>query len=63
MSANGGSRPPFTVRFAKWSARHRWPVNEDPNGPQLESEIAFDVYGAGDETPPAERLEPAPVAT
>ena len=31
-------------------------VNEDPNGPQLESEIAFDVYGAGDETPPAERL-------
>ena len=82
MSANGGSRPPFTVRVANWSARHRWPVfvlwfaatlgmlggsfaagginsldvNEDPNGPQLESEIAFDVYGAGDETPPAERL-------
>ena len=75
-------RPPWTVRVANWSARHRWPVfvlwfaatlgmlggslaagginsldvNEDPNGPQLESEIAFDVYGAGDETPPAERL-------
>ena len=82
MSTSGGIRPPFTVRVATWSARHRWPVfvlwfvatlgllggsfaagginsldvNEDPNGPQLESEIAFDVYGAGDETPPAERL-------
>ena len=31
-------------------------VNDDPNGPRLESEVAFDVYGAGDETPPAERL-------
>ena len=31
-------------------------VNDDPNGPKLESEVAFDVYGAGDETPPSERL-------
>jgi RND superfamily putative drug exporter len=26
MSTSGGNRPPFTVRVANWSARHRWPV-------------------------------------
>src|SRR5262245_797349 len=29
---------------------------DDPNGPKLESEIAYDVLGAGETTPPAERL-------
>ncbi|HJP89137.1 MAG TPA: MMPL family transporter [Candidatus Limnocylindrales bacterium] len=29
---------------------------DDPNGPKLESEIAYDVLGAGETTPPAERM-------
>ncbi|MES1239613.1 MAG: MMPL family transporter, partial [Chloroflexota bacterium] len=29
---------------------------DDPNGPKLESEVAYDVLGAGETTPPAERL-------
>ena len=31
-------------------------VNDDPNGPRLESEVAYEVLGAGEEAPPAERL-------
>ncbi len=31
-------------------------VDEDPNGPRLESEIAYDVLGAGEPVAPAERL-------
>src|SRR5215218_5193943 len=31
-------------------------VNEDPNGPKLESETAYDVLGAGEPVAPAERL-------
>ncbi len=31
-------------------------VNEDPNGPRLESETAYDVLGAGEPIAPAERL-------
>jgi RND superfamily putative drug exporter len=76
------SREPWTVRFAMWSARHRWlvfvlwfamtigtlglsfaaggirtiDVDEDPNGPRLESEVAYDVLGAGEPVAPAERL-------
>jgi RND superfamily putative drug exporter len=76
------SRPPWTVRVATWSARHRWlvfvlwfagtigtlgasfgaggirtiDVDDDPNGPRLESEIAYDVLGAGEPVAPAERL-------
>ena len=78
MSANGGNRPPFTVRVAMWSARHRWlvfvlwfagtlgtlgagfaaggiyalDVNDDPNGPQLESGGRYDVLGAGEPVAP-----------
>jgi RND superfamily putative drug exporter len=31
-------------------------VNEDPNGPKLESETAYDVLGAGEPIAPSERL-------
>ncbi len=31
-------------------------VNDDPNGPKLESETAYDVLGAGEPVAPAERL-------
>ena len=31
-------------------------VNDDPSGPRLESEEAFDVFGAGEPIAPAERL-------
>src|SRR4051794_41942008 len=31
-------------------------VNVDPNGPNLESETAYDVLGAGEPVAPAERL-------
>jgi RND superfamily putative drug exporter len=31
-------------------------VDEDPNGPRLESEVAYDVLGAGEPVAPAERL-------
>jgi putative drug exporter of the RND superfamily len=31
-------------------------VNDDPNGPKLESETAYDVLGAGEPIAPAERL-------
>ena len=31
-------------------------VDEDPNGPRLESEIAYEVLGAGEPVAPAERL-------
>jgi putative drug exporter of the RND superfamily len=31
-------------------------VNEDPNGPKLESETAYDVLGAGEPVAPSERL-------
>ena len=31
-------------------------VNDDPSGPRLESEEAFDVFGAGEPVAPAERL-------
>ena len=31
-------------------------VNDDPNGPKLESETAYDVLGAGEPVDPAERL-------
>ena len=31
-------------------------VNEDPNGPKLESETAYDVLGAGEPVEPSERL-------
>ena len=31
-------------------------VNEDPNGPRLESEVAFEVLGAGEPVAPAERM-------
>ncbi len=31
-------------------------VNEDPSGPRLESELAFEVYGAGEPVAPSERL-------
>jgi len=31
-------------------------VNDDPNGPHLESETAYDVLGAGQQVAPAERL-------
>src|SRR4051795_11520093 len=31
-------------------------VNNDPNGPHLESETAYDVLGAGEPVAPAERL-------
>src|SRR5919198_3869862 len=31
-------------------------VDEDPNGPKLESETAYDVLGAGEPVAPSERL-------
>jgi RND superfamily putative drug exporter len=31
-------------------------VNEDPNGPRLESEVAYEVLGAGEPVAPAERM-------
>src|SRR5262245_54719678 len=31
-------------------------VNDDPNGPKLESEVAYDVLGAGEPVAPSERL-------
>src|SRR6185295_18702589 len=31
-------------------------VNDDPNGPKLESETAYDVLGAGEPVAPSERL-------
>jgi RND superfamily putative drug exporter len=31
-------------------------VNEDPNGPRLESEVAYEVLGAGEPIAPAERM-------
>jgi uncharacterized membrane protein YdfJ with MMPL/SSD domain len=31
-------------------------VNEDPNGPQLESDVAYDVFGAGQPVAPGERF-------
>jgi RND superfamily putative drug exporter len=77
-----GSRAPWTVHVATWSARHRWlvfvlwfagtlgtfglsfgaggivtlDVNQDPNGPHLESETAYDVLGAGEPVTASERL-------
>ena len=31
-------------------------VNDDPNGPKLESEVAYDVLGAGEPVAPSERM-------
>src|SRR5215216_6606408 len=31
-------------------------VNEDPNGPRLESEVAYEVLGAGEPIAPSERM-------
>ncbi len=31
-------------------------VNDDPNGPQFEAQVAYDVFGAGEEEPPSERI-------
>src|SRR5919107_4631763 len=35
---------------------HALDVNDDPNGPKLESETAYDVLGAGEPVTPAERF-------
>jgi len=77
-----GTREPWTVRVAMWSAGHRWPVfgawfvltlglfaasmaaggtrtidvNEDPSGPRLEAEEAYDTFGAGEPVEPGERI-------
>jgi hypothetical protein len=31
-------------------------ANSDPSGPKLEAEEAYDVFGAGEEAPPSERI-------
>src|SRR6185503_16109449 len=35
---------------------HTLDVNDDPNGPKLESETAYDVLGAGEPVAPSERM-------
>ena len=53
-----GSRRPSARSGASFAAGGITPidVDEDPNGPRLESEVAYEVLGAGEPVAPAERL-------